>query len=125
MRPPRASHCHICNSCFLRLDHHCPWLGTCIAQRNYRYFFSFVVHSFILSLFNCALSTVYIVNTFNKEELYILWYPFLSAVIALYGTIFLGSLLCTHAKLIFKDITTKEQLNERYASPSDENPFSR
>lgn len=41
-RPPRTVHCGICNCCIERLDHHCPWLGTCIGKRNYKYFIIFV-----------------------------------------------------------------------------------
>lgn len=42
-RPPRAGHCWSCNRCYLRHDHHCPWIGNCVAAYNHRFFATFLL----------------------------------------------------------------------------------
>ena len=42
-QPLRAKHCKECGKCVAVHDHHCPWLGICIGERNRFYFYWYLV----------------------------------------------------------------------------------
>ena len=49
-REKKTLHCSDCNICIEKLDHHCPWTGKCIGEKNIISFYIFVVSIFILIL---------------------------------------------------------------------------
>lgn len=38
VRPVGSNHCHFCNNCVRDADHHCGVLGSCVAERTFRWF---------------------------------------------------------------------------------------
>ena len=54
-RPPKSSHCQVCNNCVRGYDHHCNLLNNCIGKRNMRVFCCFLAISLITAIVTIAL----------------------------------------------------------------------
>ena len=70
MRPPKASHCKICDNCILELDHHCFYISNCVGLRNHKNFYLFLLFgtfvSFIIQL-SCFYHFIYILFLFDFD----------------------------------------------------------
>ena len=49
-RPLRAHHCSLCDTCVMRMDHHCPWVANCVGFENHKFFVQFCVYTFLACL---------------------------------------------------------------------------
>ena len=67
-KPPRTSHCKICDNCCQRFDHHCLWLGTCVGNRNYKYFFLLITCITLDSIIEIIYSICIIVKAIKDKD---------------------------------------------------------
>ena len=58
-RPPRAHHCRVCKRCVRKMDHHCPWVNTCVGEWNQKFFILFLFYTLFCSLLACAVIAMY------------------------------------------------------------------
>lgn len=42
-QPVRCKHCSKCGKCVTLHDHHCPWMGTCVGEKNRFWFYWYLL----------------------------------------------------------------------------------
>lgn len=59
-QPIRTKHCRECGKCIATHDHHCPWLGICIGEKNKKVFYSYLVLQFAQLIWALTLVIFYL-----------------------------------------------------------------
>ncbi|KAI5124516.1 hypothetical protein M0805_003040 [Coniferiporia weirii] len=134
-RPPRSSHCRMCDNCVDGCDHHCQWVNNCVGRRNYTSFILLLTSATLTLCLIICTSALHLVIQAHNEHLNVqqsLRRGAGSAVVFLLSAIMIwpvGGLLGYHMRLLLLNLTTIEQIrNSAHKSlvdgPAPPNPFA-
>ncbi|KDR73618.1 hypothetical protein GALMADRAFT_228060 [Galerina marginata CBS 339.88] len=134
-RPPRSSHCKMCDNCVDGCDHHCQWVNNCVGRRNYTTFFVLLLSATTTLILIICTSALHLYLLTRREHI-----GFRQALSKGVGSALVfcmsicviwpvAALMSYHMRLLLLNITTIEQIRNQahktlIPGPAPPNPFS-
>ncbi|KAI5856451.1 DHHC palmitoyltransferase-domain-containing protein [Tricharina praecox] len=109
-KPDRSHHCSEIERCVWRMDHFCPWVGGCVAETSFRYFFQVVVYGMLYCL--CLIVSMGVImreRSNNGDSMDTKWLATL-VLACIFGVFSAGMALST-AQLIVRNLGTVDSLS--------------
>ena len=121
-KPERTHHCSVCGKCVLRMDHHCVWVMNCVGEKNYKFFFLFLLYTFLLSLLSVLALLPYFSEFFRGQRKADrspadLAVAFMAFIVDLAFSLSLFGFIIMHLKLIAANCTTIEMFEKERIKP--------
>lgn len=121
-KPDRAHHCSTCGRCVLKMDHHCPWLATCVGMYNYKAFLLFLIYTCLFCYVCFAVSVLWVWDELMKDAQYMERFlpvnVIILAVVSGMMSLVLSGFTGWHISLSIRGLTTIECLEKtRYLAP--------
>ena len=64
----KVEHCSDCGVCFEKMDHHCIWVGKCVAKNNTRSFYGMLIDIVIFYAFIIYVVIIITLERKNKKK---------------------------------------------------------
>ncbi|XP_012285674.1 palmitoyltransferase ZDHHC23 [Orussus abietinus] len=120
--PPKAYHCHTCQTCILGREYHCKWLDCCVGSGNLRWYLGCLFFSGIAFIYGSYLTITSVCHPFiligtillpdDCSEVYYqldLALCFVSAIYSLLAGLVMFIYFVYHLWLIYLGTTSNEQ----------------
>ena len=116
-RPARAKHDPTLKRCVRRFDHYCPFVATVVGERNYRYFYAFLVFCVLAISLHLLLVLPLVRLCDDMNGKYVCLFPakhapvFIGTILAILHDVWIACMLILHSSLVCTDQTTYEQMH--------------